>query len=425
MNYLEAIDYVMGATAQGTMLGLERVKELLNRMGNPEKQIKVIHVAGTNGKGSTCVMLAAILNRAGYKTGLFTSPYLHSLLEYLQIDGTFASEEDYAAVASYVKGIADEMPEAPTEFELSVGMAFYYYTKQKCDILVLETGLGGRLDATNVVEDPLAVILTNIGIDHIGFLGNTLGQIALEKAGIIKEASEVVLYTQEPEAEKVIEEKAQEQNARLHRVDFQSICLHFDNLEGQTFSYKDWKNLQLSLLGEFQLRNATVVLECIQVLREKGYQILEPAVRSALAQVTWPGRFELLLKHPYFIVDGGHNDQCIHSVVQGIKRYFPKKKVVFLTGVMEDKDYPAMYDQLYPFAKAFVAVEPKNPRALPLDKLSAFLLRYDVPVKASQTIKDGVADALSMANENDVVFALGSLYMMSELRESVKTFYSC
>ena len=420
MNFQEASDYVTSSTAPGTKLGLERVKDLLSRMGNPEKEIAVIHVAGTNGKGSTCVMLAAVLKEAGYRTGLFTSPYLHSVLEYLQIDGNLVTEEEYVEIFEYVKTFAEKMQEPPTEFELSVAMAFAYYTRKHCDVLVMECGLGGRLDGTNVIERPLAAIITNIGIDHVGFLGDTLGQIAFEKAGIIKKNSDVVLYRQEKEAADVIMIKAEQEQANVYHADFDDLVKCSDSLEGQIFSYKDWINIELNLLGGFQIYNAALVLECVSLLSSKGYQITEEHVRSAFKNVSWPARFEILSKEPLIVADGGHNDQCISFVTDGIKTYFPGQKITFLTGVMADKDYPAIYDKLAPFAACFVAVKPENERALPTKELSSFLRKYGIPVMDSLDMEDALKIALEWTEPQGVIFAVGSLYMMDAFRKAVK-----
>lgn len=420
MNFQEAEAYVTGSTAPGTMLGLERVKDLLARLGNPQKKIAVIHVAGTNGKGSTCVMLAAVLKEAGYHTGLFTSPYLHSVLEYLQINGELATEEEYVETFQTVMQCVKEMQEPPTEFELSVAMAFLYYTKKQCDVLVMECGLGGRLDATNVLETPLAVVITNIGIDHIGFLGNSLQGIAAEKAGIIQKNSDVVLYAQSQEVEETILEKANKEQARVFKTEWKDLISQEHSLEGQIFSYGEFKKMKLSLLGGFQIHNAAVVLECVKLLRKKGYVILEEAIRKAFLFVTWPARFEVLSKQPLIVADGGHNDQCLAFVTEGIETYFPNKKIIFLTGVMADKDYPAMYDKLAPYAAGFVAIEPENERALKREKLAAFLGRYSLPVLEGMDMKDALEKAVSQAGTEGVVFAVGSLYMMDAFRKAVK-----
>ncbi|MEG1896446.1 MAG: Mur ligase family protein, partial [Oscillospiraceae bacterium] len=312
---------------------------------------------------------------------------------------------------------AETLTDHPTEFEIITVIAFEYFMRHKCDIVVLEVGLGGRLDATNVITTPVVSVITNIGLDHTKELGTTLPLIAAEKGGIIKPQCPVVLYSQSNQVEQVIENIAQLNSCALYKSNPREITPLTHCLDGQTFNYKSYTDLELHMLGEHQLYNAAVVIETAQVLRTVGYTITDDNIRDGLYSAFWSGRFEPLCKNPYFIVDGGHNPQCMESVVKNLDLYFNGKKAVVLTGVMADKDYAAMYNLLAPYAACFVAVTPDNPRALPCQALAEFLKSYQLPTYHFPTVAQGTAFAMSLCEEYDrLVLAVGSLYMCGELR---------
>ena len=415
MNITEALQYIDGTQWFGSKPGLERTEALLDKLGRPQDRLKYIHIAGTNGKGSCAAMLASILKAAGYRTGLYTSPYLFRFHERMQINGEPVSDEALADLVTRIRPLAEAMDDHPTEFELITAAALLWFAEEHCDIVVLEVGLGGRLDATNVIAAPEAAVLMNIGLDHTAVLGDTLEQIAAEKAGILKPGCEAVAYQQQESVLEVFRQKAREVGAGLHVADFSQLVPEFDSLEGQSFTYRG-EPYALALLGDHQLRNAAVVLETVEVLRRRGWRIPRDAVEHGLYATAWPARFELVSEEPPFIVDGGHNPQCAESVRRNLLHYFPESRRVLLVGVLRDKDYPALFDILNEAADAWVCVTPNSERALPAAELGAFLERYGKPVTVCESIPDGVETAREQAGEDGMACAVGSLYMAGAVR---------
>ncbi len=420
MTGKEAISYIENVPWQGTRLGLERTQELLAKLGNPEKQLRFVHVAGTNGKGSTASMTASVLRQAGYVTGLYISPFLQVFNERMSVNGANITDEELGELTERVQAIAEAMEDAPTEFEMMTAIAMLFFVKRQCDIVVLEVGMGGRLDSTNVIEAPEAAVICNIGLDHVKELGDTVEKIAYEKAGIIKRGSDAVLYQpSETGVEAVIRQVCQEHQVPLHIADFSRIAVLEDTIGGQTFSYKTYHDLHLQLLGSHQLRNAAVVVETIEVLRNRGYQISDEALQKGLAQTSWPGRFEVLHEAPVFIADGGHNRQCAEAVKDALKTYFPQKEILLIIGVLADKDYRAMIDLLVPMAKRIYTVTPDSPRALRAADLAKQLSCYEKPTDVCSGAAEAVAKAFADAREDDVICSVGSLYMIGEIRSAV------
>ena len=415
MNITEALQYIDGTQWFGSKPGLERTEALLDKLGRPQDRLKYIHIAGTNGKGSCAAMLASILKAAGYRTGLYTSPYLFRFHERMQINGEPVSDEALAELVTRIRPLAEAMDDHPTEFELITAAALLWFAEEHCDIVVLEVGLGGRLDATNVIAAPEAAVLMNIGLDHTAVLGDTLEQIAAEKAGILKPGCEAVAYQQQESVLEVFRQKAREVGAGLHVADFSQLVPEFDSLEGQSFTYRG-EPYALALLGDHQLRNAAVVLETVEVLRRRGWRISHEAVEHGLYATAWPARFELVSEEPPFIVDGGHNPQCAESVRRNLLHYFPESRRVLLVGVLRDKDYPALFDILNEAADAWVCVTPNSERALPAAELGKFLERYGKPVTVCESIPDGVETAREQAGEDGMACAVGSLYMAGAVR---------
>ncbi|MBQ5405520.1 MAG: bifunctional folylpolyglutamate synthase/dihydrofolate synthase [Oscillospiraceae bacterium] len=415
MDYREALQYIDGVSWLGSRPGLERVAALLHRLGDPQEKLRFVHIAGTNGKGSCAAMTASVLRAAGYRTGLFTSPYLFRFNERMQINGEPIGDEELAALVTQIRPIADAMEDHPTEFELMTAVALLWYLRERCEIVVLEVGLGGRLDATNVIGAPEAAVIMNIGLDHTAVLGDTVEQIAAEKAGIVKPGCAVALYPQTPEAEAVVRERCEAVGASLRVADLTQLQGEFDSLEGQVFRYRG-ASYAIPLLGEHQLRNAAVVLEVAEILREKGWKLPHEAVEHGLYAVSWPARFELLRAEPPFVVDGGHNPQCAMTVAESLLRYFPDRRRVLLVGVLADKDYEGLFDILDVAADAYFCVTPASARALPADRLAAFLSRYGKPVTVCPDIPAGVEAASAAAGEDGVACAVGSLYMAGAVR---------
>lgn len=424
MRIEEALEYIHNINWNwlNALPGLSRTVELMERIGNPQKKLKFIHIAGTNGKGSTAAMLASILQKAGYRTGLYTSPYIIRFNERMQINGEQISDEEVCEILQEIRPMADAMADHPTEFELVTAIAMVYFLRHQCDIVVLEVGLGGEMDATNVIDPPEASVIVNIGLDHTQVLGNTVEEIAHTKAGIIKPGSPCVLYGQQRSVEEVIEKVCAERGCRLYHADYADVHPLSASLEGQRFDWKNLHDLSLPLLGEHQLHNAATVLTTIDAIRDRGWNVPERAVREGLADVRWPGRFEILRKNPMFIVDGGHNPQCLEALEDALRAYLPGRKLVFLNGCMADKDYGDMFNHLAPFAQEFVTVRPNNPRALSAEELSQYI-RSHLGAKATPcaTVADGVRTAIEHAGKDGVVCACGSLYMIGDIVAALDT----
>ncbi|MCD8331723.1 MAG: bifunctional folylpolyglutamate synthase/dihydrofolate synthase, partial [Oscillospiraceae bacterium] len=341
MDVAEAIAYIENYTWSATRLGLERTRALLRGLDNPQKRLKFVHVAGSNGKGSVCAMLSSILRRAGYRTGLYTSPYILEFCERIQVNGENIPGVRLAEMTERVRVIAEEMDDHPSQFELTTAIAMAYFEECKCDVVVLEVGMGGELDSTNAIDTPEVAVIMNIGLEHTEYLGDTLEEIAYTKAGIIKPGCETVCYNGPPEVMAVLRQVCRERIAPLRCVDLSQLVPLKRDLSGQQFLWQG-QSLKLPLLGEHQLRNAAVALETVQALRRRGWIIRAEAVADGLAQTVWPARFEVCRRTPLFVVDGGHNPQCARALAQTIDSYLPGQKVTFLVGVLSDKDYPAM-----------------------------------------------------------------------------------
>ena len=420
MTYEEAIEYIHSVNWRGSKLGLDRTRELLLRMGNPEKKLSFIHIAGTNGKGSVSAMLASVLKEAGYKTGLYTSPYIVSFNERMQINSVPISNGELAELTGYISQFADIMSDPPTEFELITALAFEYFYRNNCDIVVLETGLGGELDSTNVIETPELAVITTIDYDHTRELGSTMREIASAKAGIIKKGGDVLFYGENPQAEEVIRSKCASVGASLTIPNFANLTQKHTSLYSLEFNYGEYKNVSIPLVGIYQFKNAALVLSAIEILKNKGRELSKAAVFAGMKNVKWQGRFEILLKKPLFISDGGHNPQGVLSAVESFKAHLPGKKAVFLLGMMADKDINAMLEPIIPIASSFIAVTPDNPRSMPATQLAEKLRKFGLRVAACSSVYDGVKEAISIAGNGGIVFSLGSLYLYREVLSAVR-----
>lgn len=439
----DPIAYINTPRWQASRLGLERIRELLERLGRPQDRLKFVHVAGTNGKGSICAYLASILSAAGCRTGMFTSPYIERFEERIRVDGAMISSDELRdvtlAVREHAEAMAEETGDHPTEFELMTAVALEHFARCGRDIVVLEVGLGGRLDSTNVIDAPEACVIARIGLDHTALLGNTLAAIAGEKAGIIKEGSAVVSWPQEPEAMAVIEHAAAEHGCELHVPAFAQLeegAIRWEDGVSpfRPFSYKEWADLRTEILGSYQPQNATVALEVVDVLRGRGWRISDEAVRAGVARTRWPGRFEIVEGGSSsdgfaIVVDGGHNPQGARALADSLAEVFPGRKPVFVIGVLEDKDYPRMLEDVLPLGSAFVCVTPDNPRALPAHKL-ARAIRWTgqdllgcsacVNPVVARDFEDAIRRARELAGPGGLICAFGSLYSVAALKEAVR-----
>ena len=413
-----AITYIHSMQWNRRATGYEHAKALLEKMGNPEKTLKYVHIGGTNGKGSTAAMMASVLQKAGYKTGLFTSPYIYRFHERIQVNGEQINDEDLATITEYVKSFVDEMSDCPSEFALISCIAFEYFARQQCDIVVLEVGMGGEKDSTNVIDCPEVAILTNIGLDHTEYLGETLEDIAKTKAGILKENGEAVFYRSTPSVEHIFRDICKKKGIQSHFVDFDTICLIEHSLKGQIFNYGTRTHIFIPLLGNHQLKNAAVVICAVDILNKKGWNISEEHLARGLAAVKWPGIFEVLSEKPLFVIDGGHNPQCIDALAENMKTYFKNRRILAITGVLGDKDYEEMYRPIFPYIDLFLCVTPPSPRKLEATKLAAHLQKAGAKAIACDSIQSAIERALKEIEDSDMILCFGSLYSVGELRDT-------
>ena len=412
MTAEEAIAYIENYTWSTTRLGLERTRTLLRALGDPQKELKFIHVAGSNGKGSTCAMLEAVLRAAGYRTGLYISPYIQDFCERIQINGVNIPGEDLARITERVRCIADAMEDHPSQFELVTAIAMQYYREQHCDLVVLEVGMGGALDSTNAIDAPEVAVITNLGLEHTEYLGDTLEKIAEAKGGIIKPGCACVCYDSAPEAVSTIRRICDGNAVPCHiasEADLQPVS---HSLNGQRFLWKG-QAYTLSLLGPHQLRNAGVVLEVLNALRARGWEIPEEAVKAGLSAVRWPARFEVLWRDPLFVLDGGHNPQCAEALARNLEDYLPDTPLTILIGVLADKDYRQMLSFLLPHARSFVCITPESPRALPAEKLVTVIAGMGGEAQCAGSMEDGIRLAMEKGMP---VLAFGSLYSAGHIR---------
>lgn len=422
MNYEEALEYIHGTYKFGIKLGLDNISKLLGLMGNPQDKLKYVHVAGTNGKGSTVAYISSILIDAGYKVGIYTSPYIERFTERIKINGVEISEEDLARITEFVKSKVDIMLQNgnnhPTEFEVVTAVAFQYYYEMGCDVVVLEVGLGGRFDSTNVIKTPLLSVIATINYDHMDKLGDTLEKIAFEKAGIIKDEGDVLFYPCTEGVERVFLDKCELTRSKHYSFRIGDISTESFGIDWQEFSFENYKGLKIKLLGKHQIYNAALAVKACEILSAKGLGISEKNIRSGLENARWPGRLEVIHKKPVVIIDGAHNPEAASALVEALKVYFPEKKINFIFGVLKDKDYQRMIEIVAPLADRFITVTPPSERALPAIELVKFIEPYCNNVFFSDKIKEAVKTCLQNALKDDVICVFGSLTFIGEIRKS-------
>lgn len=425
MNYREARVYLDEVSKYGSVLGLDNIRELLSRLGNPQDDLKFIHISGTNGKGSELAYLSEILSGAGYCVGRYISPTLYAYRERIQVNGEMIEKDSLAAhvtaVKAAVEGMEREGKGNPTAFEVETALSFLYFKEKKCDIVVLETGLGGRLDATNIVKTTVMEVISSIGMDHMIYLGDTLEEIAENKAGIIKPHTPVVSAKQEPEAEAVIARVCREQGCRLQIVEPVQLYDVRYGYERQLFSYKSWKNVEITLAGTYQVANAALALEAVEALRRLGYNLTEEQVRDGMKKASWRGRFSVIHKDPVVVIDGAHNPAAAKVLKDSIETYFQGKNIYYIFGVFADKDYESVIEITAPLAKGIITVQtPDNPRALPAEELRKAVERVNPHVEAAENIQEAVEKTFARAEKEDVIIAFGSLSFLGEVDREVQ-----
>ena len=415
-DYRETVDYILGIPLFAQKIGKENLSSLLCRLGNPEKAVPAIHVAGTNGKGSTCRALAQMLAAQGYRVGLFISPHLVSINERIQINGTNISDDDFVSAFETVKG---QFMEHPSFFEVMFAMAAVYFRQQKCDFAVYETGMGGRLDATNVVKKPIATVIASIGMDHMQFLGDTLEKIASEKAGIIKEGCPVISYDNTKEVNEVIKNKAKQMHAKVTFVNSAGIRVLQESLNGESFSYRSsdgrwYEKIEIPLLGRHQINNAALALETLNVIKNY-YCISDFQTEDGMRKTIWRGRIEILEREPMVICDGAHNPDGAKSLLSFLQNNFTNQRLIYIMGVLSDKDYEQMVQILAPAADKIYTVAPDNPRALSSRELCNCISKYHQNVEERQRLAECLSEVRQKAEKDDVIIICGTLSFQNEL----------
>lgn len=423
MTLCEAVDFYHSLQKFGIMPGLERISLLSERLGSPHKKLKFIHVAGTNGKGSTCTALASVLHSAGYKTGLYTSPYVIDFRERIQLDMEMISPEDLIKCTGKVKNAIEELSSEGvkiTEFEAVTAAAFLYYAEKNCDFVVLETGLGGRFDATNIIEEPLCSIITSVSFDHVGVLGDSLGKIAFEKCGIIKKNCPVITGTEQPEEVlSVIKSTAQAMNSSLVlRNSEELLSVISESITGTVVNSIDG-SFEIPFSGRHQLHNMALVTGAVSVLREKGFEIGSEALRQGIEKARIPARTEVLSKNPLVILDGSHNDGSTAALGYLVRKHLNDKKILAVMGMMGDKDIRKSLGNLVSEFSRVITVEPSNHRSVDCEELSQIVSEFGVESTPCKDPVRGVEKAFSLLPGYDVLIVCGSLYLAGDVREKM------
>ena len=423
MNYEEAMNFIQNTNKFGSVLGLDNIRELLERLGNPQDQLRVVHIAGTNGKGSTLAFLAGIFRESGYRAGRYVSPASFSYEERFRINEENISKKDLCFYMEKIKNVAEEMVKDglshPTMFEIETALSFLYFLDKKVDVVLLETGMGGRLDATNVVKKPIATVIASIGMDHMQFLGDTLEKIASEKAGIIKEGCPVISYDNTKEVNEVIKNKAKHMHAKVTFVNSVGIRVLQESLNGESFSYRSsdgrwYEKIEIPLLGRHQINNAALALETLNVIKNY-YCISDFQTEDGMRKTIWRGRIEILEREPMVICDGAHNPDGAKSLLSFLQNNFTNQRLIYIMGVLSDKDYEQMVQILAPAADKIYTVAPDNPRALSSRELCNCISKYHQNVEERQRLAECLSEVRQKAEKDDVIIICGTLSFQNEL----------
>lgn len=428
MNYNEALDYINDKDKFGSRLGLDSIGSLLENLGNPQDGLKFIHLAGTNGKGSTSAYLSSCLMEAGYRVGLFTSPFLERFNERIVLNGKDIPDSDMGSLTAKIRKAANKMVEDglehPTTFEIVTALAFLYYEQEKPDYVVLEVGLGGRFDSTNIIKESLASVITTIDFDHINELGDTLGKIAYQKAGIIKQGGLVISYPQDEEVVEVLKDVSKEMKAEL-LFSTDAIKIKEENDYGSKFDYKygktELKDMKTSMIGEYQIFNASLAITTLLVLRDKNLvNITDEEIYEGILKTKWKGRLEVLKRDPIFLIDGAHNPQGVENLSKALE-LFDYRKLILGVSILKDKDVDTMLSSLIPLADTVIATEINMPRKLLASDLGEKIKTYDKEVYVEADIKKAILKAIEIADKDDMIVFGGSLYLIGEVRTIVNS----
>lgn len=425
MDYRAAREFIEGKSG-GIVLGLSRIAALLEELGHPERSLKYIHIAGTNGKGSILSYMSTVLTHAGYRVGRYISPTLYSYRERFQVDGAKITREDYSFLAGEIAGAVKRLEargvSRPSVFELETVLSFLYFKQMNCDWVVLECGMGGRDDATNVIPTPELAVFASISLDHMGYLGGSLEEIASVKAGIIKEGTHAVTGRQAPEVLKILQKECDGKQVTLTVADPSVVVMKQDSLSGQKFLYRNFE-LEISLPGSCQVENAVTAYEALKVLRQKGLKLTDRQIREGMKQAVWNGRFTCIGTAPYFFVDGAHNPDAARKLRTSAETYFKGRRLIYITGIFADKDYPEIIRIMAPLAdRIFTIATPGSGRALPADRLAEAIAGVNPNVQACEGLEDAVRKAYEAAEQEDVILAFGSLSFIGGLTRIVNTY---
>lgn len=422
MKYQEALDYMDSLKNYGIVPGLDSIRELCRRLGNPQDRLQFVHIAGTNGKGSVLAYVSTVLQCVGYRVGRYISPAIREYREQFQVNGRMITQKDLCELVEELRQTCDAMAAEglphPTTFEVETALGFQYFARKKCDLVVLETGMGGRLDATNVIGNTLVAVLASISMDHMQYLGNTLAAIAGQKAGILKPGCRAVSMAQEQEAMEVIREQARLLQISLVVADENRAKRVRCGLERQRFDYDGMKDLEIRLAGQYQIGNAVLAIETCRALSEQGYEISREALRQGLSETRWPGRFTVLGRKPLFVADGAHNEDAAKKLAQSIEFYFTNKRIIYIMGILKDKEYEKIIDLTAHYADQILTVAPPgNPRAMGSYELAQEVARVHPRVTAVDSLEEAVEISHLLAAREDVILAFGSLSYLGRLME--------
>lgn len=423
MDYCKAREYIKETAHFVPVMGLSNIRNLLEKIGNPQDDLKFIHIAGTNGKGSVMAYISTVLEEARYRVGRYISPTIYTYRERIQINGEHIRREAFARHMTSIAKAIDKMEEQglvkPTPFEIETALSFLYFKEERCDLVVLESGMGGRDDATNVVQNTILAVLTSISMDHMEFLGDNLVKIALNKAGIIKDEAIVVSTKQATEVEAALRGLCAQRGNSLIVTKPQEAVVAKTTLEEQSFCYQG-DEISITLAGAHQIENAVLAWECIKGLKYLGYNISKENIQKGFIETKWAGRFSVLAKKPYFVVDGAHNPEAAEKLSQSLKMYFPKRRFIFIMGVLKDKQYDEIAKVMAPLADAILTIAvPDNPRALRADDLTKAVMKYNHHVTTCSSIEDAVQQSFKVAKETDVIVAFGSLSFVGDITKCV------
>jgi dihydrofolate synthase/folylpolyglutamate synthase len=417
VTYKEARVYLDHVSKYGSVLGLDTIRELLHELGDPQQDLKFIHIAGTNGKGSVLAYTSTILKEAGYRTGRYVSPTVVSYLERIQADGEWICEEAFARLTEIVQKAIARMEAAgkksPTVFEIETAIAFLYFQECRCDIVVLECGLGGKEDATNIITTTVCAAFATISMDHIGVLGNSLAEIAEAKSGIIKDGAIVVSASQKPEVKEILQNTARQQGCPIIFADRSQLAVHEERYSGQCLSYREIHGIRCPMPGRYQQENVMTAIEIIRAIGLSGFPVSDDDIRRGIEKTSWPGRFTCLRKKPLFFIDGAHNEDAAKRLRETIETYFPGKRFIYIMGVFRDKEYKKIAQIMVPLAKSVHTIDlPDAGRTLAAEELAQVVRRYcpvDAVVQTEQSVANAVSKVLAEAGSEDVILAFGSL----------------